>query len=326
LPALSHWSPLFGLLAWFGLAVRLGPGVADEVVLAELLVAFLPLVIVPLVLPLTVVSDRSPGTGARWAAVLTYAHIVGALAVLIGAFAVPTGTTLALALALVWLGFTALAGLHGLRRLATRRNRFQLAELAIDLGLLILPVAGAWLLVYRGELVFQGFGGLAALLTAAHFHAAGFGTMIVVGLVGRGLADAGLPRARRLHQAITPLLMLAFPMLAAGIASAIRPIELLGAGLYALGLPLLAGLQMAAALGLRGRPPMWRALLSLSSLAVLLATGFAARFAMQGFYGEAVPIPTMLRWHAAVNVFGFLGLGLLAWSRLRPPQLADRPQ
>ena len=36
-------------------------------------------------------------------------------------------------------------------------------------------------------------------------------------------------------------------------------------------------------------------------------------------YGAAVEISTMLRWHALVNVAGFLGLGLLAWSLLRPP-------
>ena len=319
MPPLSHWTPLLGLLAWLGLAARLWPGIADEVVLAELLVAFAPLVLVPLVLPLTFASDMSPRTG-RWPTVLALAHLVGALAVLVGALAVPTGTTLALALAGAWLGFTGLAALHGLGRLATSR-RWQVSEVAIDLGLLILPGAGAWLLVYRGELIFSGFGGLAALLTAAHFHAAGFATLIVVGLVGRGLAEAGATGARRLHAVVAPLLMLAFPLLAAGIATAIRPIELAGAGLYTLALPLLGGLQIAAAIGLRGRPLVWRVLLVLSALAVLLATGFAARFAIQGFYGDAVPISTMLRWHAAVNLLGFLGLGLLAWSRLRPAPL-----
>lgn len=309
----TTWTPLLGLLAWLGLAARLGPDTADELVLAELLVAFVPLVVVPLVLPLTVRTDRSEGTG-RWPAALAVAHMVGALAVLVGAAAVEPGTPLAVALALVWLGFTGLLALHGLRRLLAH-PRWSWPELAIDLGLLIAPGAGAWLLVYRGELVFQGFGGLAALLTAAHFHAAGLATLVVTGLIGRGLAL--MPRARRLHACVTPLVMLAFPLLAAGIATAIRPIELAGAGLYAISLPLLAGLQFAAAIGLRGRPAVWRGLLVVSAIAVLVATSFALRFAVQGFYGDAVPIATMLRWHAAVNVLGFIGLGALAWSRLR---------
>ena len=80
----------------------------------------------------------------------------------------------------------------------------------------------------------------------------------------------------------------------------------------------LAGLQLAVAARLRGRPLAPRLLLAGSALAVLVATGFALTFATQGFYGTAVELPTMLRYHALVNAIGFLGLGLLAWSLLRP--------
>lgn len=341
-------APRLGLLAWLALAAWQGAALHDLATLAELAVAFVALVVVPLLLPHTlpaaspVPADMYPQSAGAHRPVpadmypqsagaplpapsarpvppwLAGGHALGALGVLLGAAALPTGGPASLALAGLWLGFTGLAGWHGLRRFQARRRHI-LPELALDLALLFLPGAGVWLLAYRGELVLGGFGGLAAILTAGHFHAAGFGVLAMTGLLGRGLAEAHLPRARKLYTFVAPALMLAFPLLAAGIATAIRPIELTGAILYAFALPLLAGLQLTAAIHLRGRPPLARLLLAASALAVLLATGFALRFASQGFYGAAVEISTMLRWHALVNVAGFLGLGLLAWSLPRAP-------
>lgn len=328
-------TPVLGLLAWLALAAWQGQALRDVASLAELAVAFVALVVVPLVLAQTTTPTRAPVsqdiptrspapvprdslTTPPWLAV---PHALGALAVVLGAALLPTGGPASLALAATWLAFTALAAAHALTRFLPR-SRHHLPELALDLALLFLPGAAAWLLVYRGELVLGGFGGLAAVLTAGHFHAAGFGALAMTGLLGRGLADARLPRARKLYTFVAPALMLAFPFLAAGIATAIRPIELTGAVLYAFGLPLLAALQLGAALHLRGRSPLARLLLAGSALAVLVATGFAVNFATQGFYGAAVEISTMLRWHALVNVIGFLGLGALGWALLRPPALA----
>jgi hypothetical protein len=316
--SLARWTPLLGLVVWAGLVAARAPRLADEATLAELLVSFVPLVLVPLVLPLAVAGDMSREPG-RWARALALAHAVGALAVAVGVL-LPTGGAASLALAGLWLAFTGLAALHGLHRFRTRA-RLSLAELVIDLALLWLPGAAVWLLVYRGELVLGGFGGLAALLTASHFHAAGFATLMMTGLLGRALAGITAPVASTIYRLTAPALLLAFPLLAAGIGGAIRPLELAGAGLYAVFLPVLAALQIRAAIGTRG-PTLWRGLLVLSALAVLFATAFAARFAMQGFYGAAVPISTMLRYHALVNMLGFLALGLLAWSRLRPAPLA----
>lgn len=320
-------APLLGLIAWLTLAAWQGQALHDVATLAELAVAFVALVVVPLLLLHVpsdmythsdpVPADRRGQALPRW---LAAGHAVGALGVVLGAALVPTGGPASLALAGLWLGFAGLAALHALRRFL-RRRRHPLPELALDLGLLFLPGGAVWLLAYRGELILGGFGGLATILTAGHFHAAGFGVLAMTGLLGRGLVD--LPRARKLYTFVAPALMLAFPLLAAGIATAIRPIELTGAVLYAFALPLLAGLQIAAAVHLRGRP-LGRLLLAASALALLLATGFALYFASQGFYGAAVEISTMLRWHALVNVIGFLGLGLLAWSLLRPTSTSRR--
>lgn len=129
-----------------------------------------------------------------------------------------------------WLLACGLAALHGLLRLRARRS-LALPELALDLALLWLPGAAVWLLVYRGDWVLGGFGGLAAVLTAGHFHAAGFGALVMTGLLGRRLSGASAG-ARDLYRLAALALFLAFPLLAAGIGAGLRPVELAGAALY----------------------------------------------------------------------------------------------
>lgn len=323
--SLLAWLPFAGLALWLaaaGLSLRVA---ADEAGLAEVIVLFVPLVVTPLALPLTALRYRSSATGTPRQVlrfkVLATTGALGGAGLVLGPALGETGSAPAIAACAPWLLFGVLAGVRGLGRLVARA-RLSPAELAIDLGLMCLPGAALWLLVYRGDLVLGGFGGLSALLTAGHFHAAGFGTLVMVGLLGRGLAEAQIGWARRVYPAVAAALMAAFPLLAAGIGSAIRPLELAGAGLYVAALPALAVLQLAAAIGLRSRPLGLRVLLALSAAALALSTLYAARFASQGFYGAAVPIMTMLRMHALVNALGFVGLGLLAWSRLQPAPLA----
>lgn len=323
--SILSWLPFLGLAAWLAVAAaRLG-GAADEAALAEIAVLAIPLIAAPLALPLSARRFRSDGTPlARQIRRFKIYAIAGALggAGLVVAAVLPELPARVLAgLSAPWLLFCGLAAVHGLVRLLTR-SRLSLPELAIDVSLMLLPGAAVWLMVYRGEWILGGFGGLAAVLTAAHFHAAGFGTLVMTGMLGRGLAEARLPRARKIHAVITVALLLAFPLLAAGIATGIRAIEVSGAGLYVVALPVLAMLQIAAAIHLRERPAGLRVLLGLSAGCLLLGTVFAGRFAVQGFYGAAVPIATMLRFHGLVNALGFLGLGLLAWSHLRPEPLA----
>jgi hypothetical protein len=312
--AAAFKAPALGLLVWLAvLGARLGD-LGDEATLAEVIVLFVVLVAVPRALLFTAAEDMSPRTYASAARLAGLAGLAGLVAA-VPAVAPGLGPGAAAGLTGPWLLVCGFAALHGLLRLYVRRSLAP-AELALDLGLLWLPGAAVWLLVYRGDLVLGGFGGLAAVLTAGHFHAAGFGALVMVGLLGRGLGDA-LDWTRPVYRLAAVVLILAFPLLAVGIGAGARPIELAGAGLYVLGLPLLAGLQLVAAARLRDRPAWARILLVLSAGSLLLSTTLAGMFAAQGFYGAAVPILTMLRAHGLVNALGFLGLGLLAWTGLR---------
>jgi len=307
-PVWIHRCPVLGLCLWLVVVGIRAPGGLDEATLADLIVLFMPLCAVPMALLVAFHYDLSERSG-RFA----LGWLLAVVPLALGVGLLETGGVASTALASGWLLFTAaIAVVAGLRLL--RRRVVWVSEMVLHLGLLILPGAAVWLLVYRGDLVLGGFGGLAAVLTAAHFHAAGFGSLVMAGLVGRGLRLAGAQRAGKVMAAIGVVMVIAFASLAAGIATGIRAIELTGACLYAVALPALAGLQIFA--GLRVARGATRILLVLSALGLLGATGYALMFAVQGFYGAAVPIATMLRMHGAVNAFGFLGLGLWGWSRV----------
>jgi len=306
--------PVLGLCGWLALAAARAPAGLDEATLAELIVLFMPLCAVPMALLLAFnngdLSERAGWFAVGWS--------IAVVMLTIGVAFLETGGVASAILASGWLLFTAsIAAVAGLRLL--RRRVVRVTEAVLHVGLLSLPGAAVWLLVYRAELVLGGFGGLAALLTAAHFHAAGFGALVMAGLVGRGLRLAGAPRAGRAMAVIAVVMVIAFASLAAGIATGIRGIELTGACLYAVTLPALAGLQIFA--GLRVAGGATRISLVLSALGLLGATGYALMFAVQGFYGAAVPISTMLRMHGAVNAFVFIGLGLWGWSRVESAQM-----
>ena len=86
------------------------------------------------------------------------------------------------------------------------------------------------------------------MLTAAHFHFAGFGALLLLGLLGRARAAAG--RRAWPFNLLAGGLLLALPMLALGIAAS-RVAELIGVSLYVVLLPWFALLSMHAALRLR---------------------------------------------------------------------------
>src|SRR5205823_4251728 len=105
----------------------------------------------------------------------------------------------------------ALAALHGLARLASRRARHRAfgasaapsartsgrfgppQEIAIDVGLLLLPVGALWLLATRAAIAPLGFQEPIVMFTAAHFHFAGFAAPLILGCVGRFLYGTDRP-------------------------------------------------------------------------------------------------------------------------------------
>jgi hypothetical protein len=311
--------PVLGLGLWLALLAWKGAtGGVHEFLLAELLFLLAPLVVVPLGLPLTFVPVRS-GRASRLFTLVRILHPLGALG-LVPAFALELPWQARVALGLPYLLFTACAALYGLVRLAGR-GAFLMEELAIDVALLFLPGGALWLLTWLGDFSLLGFQGLWVLLTATHFHFAGFGCLLLVGLLGRLLWShrTSAPRAWRLHPVIAVGLMGAFPLLAAGLAGH-RALEVVGVSLYMLLLPLLAGLLLVGASRVEaGGAGRW--LLAGAGLALLGSTTLAGLWGL--FRPSLVALPTMLRFHGTLNAVGFVGLGLLGLRLLHPVSRAN---
>lgn len=247
---------------------------------------------------------------------------------LIVSFLARTGTPAAL-LALPWALWTALLGLRGLLRLREHPRR-AVDELCLTLGMLALPVGGAWLLAARAGLPLLGVVAPFTLLTGVHFHYAGLLLPTVVGLAGRLLGPCGIgpsgtaigrtgwlgADAWRLYRVLAPAVCLGVWLVAASITLG-GLAEALAGTLFA---TLLACLGAVLLLGVPPRVPdrLARVVLSLALLATWPAMALAALYALSRIGRANVGLETMALLHGPLLAVVFVGGGLLALARLRP--------
>src|SRR5215216_1981131 len=134
-------SAAVGFVAWLLLLLTTTADSAP-IELVHKVVFFAILIIVPLGLSLVAPTTQDP--------IYKLSVLIQPIAALltIASFFLDKGVPSA-ALSSSWLILTGLVALHGVTRLITRGSLFPLAESSIDAGLMYLPVAGAWLVVYR---------------------------------------------------------------------------------------------------------------------------------------------------------------------------------
>lgn len=279
--------------------------------LAEMIhkvVFFAIFVIVPL--GLSVVANES-----KLYKLVVFAQPIAALITLTSFFF--EKSVLSAALASAWLILNILIALFGLARLISRRNH-PLEELSIDAGLLYLPVAGLWLVIYRLGVQPFGYGEIIILLTAVHFHFAGFATPIIAGMSGRVLARRNYPQ--RVFAIVVLAIVAAMPLVAAGIT--FSPwLGFAGALLLTVGVVMLAVLTVGWVIkSITSR--VWRTLLSIGAIASCVAMVLACLYA----YSLAtktliITIPGMALTHGLLNAFGFVTCSLIAWSQIAPQKI-----
>jgi hypothetical protein len=152
----------------------------------------------------------------------------------------------------------------------------------------------------------QDFSDAIVLLTAVHFHYAGFVLPISAGLVVRSLQE------RRIDQLMLAAILLGVPLVGVGISFSPH-VEVAAALLLALGCTIVAIRQIQAALATHEATCI--TLLSVSSLSLLSAMALAAVYAVGEFTDQTwLAIPTMIRTHGAANAFGFATCGLAGWG------------
>ncbi len=306
----SRTSTLLGTVTWLLLfAVPLPIDAPLEPITRLLLLA--TLAITPLALPLAAPSERARNARVAHRAAVVAQPFAAVLVVI--AFYQPAGPTAAL-LAAAWLLPTGLAALTGLLRLVARGNA-QADELCIDAGLIYVPIGAVWLLFNRVGLNPLGFGDTIVLLTAAHFHYAGFAAPILAGLLGRQVASIR-PVAWPLFRLVAAGVVAGIALVAAGITLArYTPlVEVIAALLFAASLLGLAALALSIGLlAIAGR--LARALLAISAASLVVTMLFAASYAVGQFLGHPiVGIPRMVQVHGWLNAIGFTLCGLLAWT------------
>jgi hypothetical protein len=171
-------------------------------------------------------------------------------------------------------------------------------------------VGAAWLVAFCAGWMPFGFDALIALLTAAHFHHAGFTLPLIAGLIARAKPDRWTSWSCISVLAGVPLVATGITCTHFGLLPWVEP---LGVTLLVFGALGVAISQMR--LGFENTFSGWpRAAFLISGLslliAMLLALGFGLRYLIPSL---ALPMPQMWAIHGSLNAFGFGLFGLLAW-------------
>ena len=298
-------SALAGALAWLFLLVLL-PAEPQTIALITRLLLLAVLVFVPLALGL--VAASRPARAAGHLRLAVYVQPFAAAAV-VAAFLLPAGV-LAGVLALSWLLFAGIVAFLGLTRLFDH-DLHDAAELCINVSLLLLPIGGFWLTMARFGARPLGFGDTIVLLTAVHFHYAGFALLMLAGLAGRRLRS-GAPGVWGIFRLVVAGMIAGVPLVALGITFS-RVLEILAVLLLTSSVLALALLTLIAVVPRLVRRDA-RALLVISALASVVTMLLAAGYAGGSTIGLALTIPQMVLAHGAVNAFGLVLCGLLAWT------------
>jgi hypothetical protein len=280
-----------GFIAWLALWLPIvfaarAPGLIDRLFLLA------PLAIVPLGMRL----QRLP-------LAITVAQPICAALVVVS-FLSRTGIAAAL-LAVPWLLLGAECGLIGLLRL--RWGGLQHVDgLCLHAALVYWPVGCLWLVISRLGMNPLGFSDDIVLLTAVHFHYAGFGALTMLGMTGR--FAKGMLYGATAWGAITGI-----PFLALGITFS-PSLECAAALLLASSLVSAAGLTAFVVLP-RVANRAARVMLAISAASVVAAMLFAGIYALGKYNGrDWLDIPEMAAMHGVINGLGFSLCGLVGWN------------
>lgn len=211
--------------------------------------------------------------------------------------------------AVPWLITTAVIALAGLARLWQRRS-LAWEELCFDAGLVYLAVGGGWTFLARAGIRPMGFAPVIVLLTAVHFHFAGFALPLLTSLAGRALGGIWSRAAALGVIAGVPLVAVGITASQQGLGPVVEGVAAVvtaGAGLLAAALHLRLAAQ-------RSRPTPVRALWLLTGLSLAGGMTLAALYGLRSWVSVSwLDIPWMWALHGTANSLGVGVAGLLSW-------------
>jgi hypothetical protein len=299
-------SAIAGGIVWMGLAAgsRLQWTRLNTI---ELLFLLGPLVVVPLGLELCV--RFAPENGIELPIRSARSLQLPAALCATASFWFQQGTG-AMILALPWFGFGCFIGFNGLMSLI-RGEFMKLKTACMIVSFLYLPIGCAWFVASRLGLSPMGFQEPIVLLTAVHFHFAGFAAPLLA-LAGGTAIEKKSFVLRRVFKIFATGVLAGPGLLAAGFV--IGPhLKLAMALLVACSEAGLA-LYFLACVG-AVRPRMAQGFIAVSAASVLFAMLLAGVWAIGEFPLQPfVHLDEMARFHGTANAFGFILCGLVGWT------------
>ena len=211
--------------------------------------------------------------------------------------------------AVPWLLVRSVAAFEAIRS-CTKKTLRDPAELTLVSARIFPAIGAAWFVAYRAHWTPWGFDPLIVLLTAAHFHHAGFTLPLMAGWNAKAS-----PGCWTRFSCVA--ILLGVPLVAVGITGThfgvLKFVEPFGVAVLVLGALGVAVSQLRR--GLERKHMIWTRigfLMSGASLfvAMLLALGFGLRYVIPNF---ALTMPQMWAIHGTLNTFGFGLCGILAW-------------
>jgi len=321
-----------GAVVWAGMAVLARMGVA-RIGAIELLFLFAPLVIVPLGMEL----GRGMGRGGRLEELGRWMQPVGAAAAVVAMW-LPPGERAGI-VAMGWFLICVVMGGVGLVELigawrdagggarATLNTRGTpargtpaggtLVRVTLAIARIDLVVGGAWLVASRWGMRPMGIQEPIGVLTAVHFHFAGFATAtIAAATLGFAQQRAELRpgenmlAGRWLRVVVGVVAGMPFVVAAGFVAS--PGLKMVAAILFSASV---AGLAIAVrACGSQVEDGTARMLLQVAAGAIFAGMVLSASYAVADYVGsEVLTIPQMARTHGVLNAVGFCLPGLLGW-------------
>lgn len=223
----------------------------------------------------------------------------------------------AAALASGWLILSLMLALLGVIRWVGRSTR-TLAELCVDVGLVLSSVSGIWFFFYRLSGDFFGFTGVLVPLTAAHFVTIGMGALIIAGIIGRQLEkETKVFRWIGWITIISPVIV-AIGITHTNLIASVSLIEVVGVVLLSVSFVSLDGYYLVRVRSSIGNP-LASLILGLSALTLFVTMVLALGYSVGRFTSWfQFAILDMVQWHGWLNALGFAGLGVLGWNLVMP--------
>lgn len=299
-------SAIIGAVTWLALLAANRRHIT-ELTWIELLFLFAPLVIFPLGLQLSARTDDS-SAGASIERTASHVQLLVAL-LAVASFFLPSGR-FAVALAAPWLLFCVFLGFSGVLRLV-RGAAHQLSSLCVAVAFVYPSVGAAWLVASRLGLTPLGFQEPIVLLTAVHFHYAGFAAPLLAACVTRRPSSDHV-RSRSFLLALVVATVLAGPAILA-VGFVVGPRLKLAAALILAVSEIGLAVCFIAAIPSLGRRAA-KMLLALASASVVFSMILAAVWAIGEYPLQPfVHLANMARFHGTANAFGFALCGLLGF-------------